>query len=538
MKPKKFKPLHSKLITSVILSTLLLAFIAASVSFFTELKHSQTNTEIMMHQLLDTVEVTASIAAYSNNKQIAKEVLEGLLNNSVVHKATIRNISGFNLEKTKQNDGILKKGIAHSLYSPFNEKEVIGQISIQSTTKYNLLAAEHSALTNAITSVCLILVTTLVILWLVQFYFSNPLFFVSNTLHAIKSGEKQRIPVLKQNENDELGQLIVDINNLLSTLDNKFNQEHNLRKKIESIEQQLRHIYDSSSAGLFLLDGNGKLLTYNSKLKEILHVQRLDNESMLQLDSFAEFFNEKAEFQTLFNSTLSSEQLKSYDFSLNQENNSAPIWIHCLISKVYDSTGKIGIEGVLFDVTRRVKIELAMKHDAEHDPLTNLLRRHAIKEVFESFMKSSDQAKASFLVMDLDGFKQANDTYGHLAGDQVLSVTAERLSHCVRSTDLICRLGGDEFLIILLGDDHSPELKSLTATKIILSIQQPISIGQNTTIKIGISIGITDFSLTSQHTFDDMTKDADDAMYRVKRNGKNGYCIKDQEPKKLDSLIE
>jgi diguanylate cyclase (GGDEF)-like protein len=182
------------------------------------------------------------------------------------------------------------------------------------------------------------------------------------------------------------------------------------------------------------------------------------------------------------------------------------------------------VQGVLFDITQRVYNEMAIKHEADHDPLTGLLRRQAAKTEFEAYLAANKDAKATLFLMDLDGFKQANDTYGHAAGDHVLTITAERLLRCVRSTDIVCRLGGDEFLVILFGWEHH-QVKFKIADNIIQSLDNKIDI-DGKEIMIGVSIGIVDY-IAGKHDFSQLLQDADAAMYEVKRNGKNGYCYRD-----------
>ena len=157
--------------------------------------------------------------------------------------------------------------------------------------------------------------------------------------------------------------------------------------------------------------------------------------------------------------------------------------------------------------------------------LTGLLRRQPTQKKYQKYIKTSDNVKASFLFLDLDGFKQANDTYGHLAGDQVLIVTSKRLIHCVRNKDIICRLGGDEFLIILI--DCSIADVHRIAKSIISSVQQNIFVDNNN-INVGVSMGIAHLN-DKLIDFDVLIQAADEAMYEVKRQGKNGYCISNEE---------
>ena len=514
MKSKKqFRSLNHKLLTYVAWNAVLLLLIAAAASFVFQYERSKVNTLVMLNQLLDTVEDTVTVAAYSRNKQIAEDVLTGLLKNDVVNKVIISSIDGFNLERSKAHSNTMIF-VSRPIYSLFDAKEIIGSIQIQPSGQYSLTEAKYDTISSVISSSFLIGLTSLVILWVMRKYISSPLMRVSHTLNKIRAGEEQQILTLKNNTDDELGLLRTNINSLLSELKEKLNNEVTLRQDIQSMEQQLRHMYDASSAGLFLLDLQGVLLTSNSTLKTIINLSSTDGTQYI----FSSFVKEDHDFSLLMDRAIKSGQLEAQDFLLANEDG-VSVWVHCLLSQTIDSSGQQNIEGVLFDVTERVELEMATQHEAAHDPLTGLLRRQAAQCFFEQLPEKKD---CCFLMMDLDGFKQANDTYGHLAGDEVLNVTAERLIQCVRSSDAVCRLGGDEFLVILY--NYHPETMLLNiAERVITSVNQPIMTKGNIVINVGISIGLAEFILDDEDDFESLLKKSDDAMYEVKRKGKNGY---------------
>jgi len=521
----KMKPLHHKLVLTVVSIMLLLAAVTTGLVYYYESEHAHVETEQTLNQLLDTVSLTASIAAYSKNEQIAQDVLSGLLKNTVVQRVEITSDEGFSLSQEKQSLPI-GTSVVRDLISPFNAGEVIGKISLHASANYNREKAKQSAIFSIIISVSLITLTTLIILWQVKRHVSAPLSFVSNTLHAIEAGSVKRIPLLSSHKQDELGRLGGDINALLESLGNQFDAERILREKVEVAEQQLRHIYNSSSAGLFVLDEQGDLSNYNSTFTRILNNTGQANESLTTNDLFKHLLGQQDEFALLIEQALGSYHLEARDFPLIEAGRSAPRWLHCLLSKMRDSSGVVVLEGVIFDVTERVHNEEMIKHEAHYDHLTGMLRREPAKIQFKSYLAKNPSANAGFLLLDLDGFKQVNDNYGHLAGDQVLMIVAERLFKCVRFSDVVCRLGGDEFLIILM-NDHDVNLKSEVANKMLESISQPISLDDTKElVSVGVSIGMTDLRLSKSTDFETLIKDADQAMYQVKNDGKHSYQVK------------
>lgn len=516
----KFRSINQKLLQSVFFLALILAISVSIVSFIIELERSNSQTKVMLNQLLDTVEGTAAIAAYSRNKEIADDVLKGLMKNDILYKAQIKSKSGFDLELLKKNAKSDEDEIKRILVSPFGDGEVLGYIIVQPTAKFKLVEAKYGAISNALTSIIIIAVASITLFMIVRSNISEPLRYVSNTLHAIQLGQKQRIPVIKKNSNDELGMLVTDINNLLKVLEENYNEERSLREKVEAIEQQLRNIFNSTSAGLFLLDTKGQLITFNKTFETIL--KDTCSDFSLPNTLLSSCFQEHIEFNDLITLVLESGELESEDFSLQLVKDTKLVWVHCLLSKVYDKSNNTMIEGVIFDVTKRVEIVNALAYEANHDKLTGLLRRQAAHLSFLNYMRTTEGQKVSFLFLDLDGFKQANDEYGHLAGDQVLVITSLRLNECVRKTDLVCRLGGDEFLIILLNCSDTNTFS--ISRSIVSSIQKVYSIDDQTNITIGASMGVA-FLSDNLNDFDALVEAADEAMYEVKRKGKNGFCV-------------
>jgi len=163
-----------------------------------------------------------------------------------------------------------------------------------------------------------------------------------------------------------------------------------------------------------------------------------------------------------------------------------------------------------------------LNHLANHDSLTGLPNRKLFYERLQQTMEWANerQQMVGILFLDLDGFKQVNDSKGHDVGDLLLKAVAVRLSSCLRGSDTISRLGGDEFTVIL------PAIPSVqdavrVAEKLLATLSKPFVIG-GSTIAITSSIGISLFPNTAQD-LETLVKEADNAMYRAKQQGKSRY---------------
>jgi len=173
------------------------------------------------------------------------------------------------------------------------------------------------------------------------------------------------------------------------------------------------------------------------------------------------------------------------------------------------------------DITERTRAEERIRHMARHDSLTGLPNRAAFRDELEQALKRARRGQMlGAMCLDLDHFKNVNDTLGHLLGDKLLCAVAARLKDVVRETDTIARLGGDEFAVLQVGLDR-PEAASSFAQRIITAINQPYNIEGHQVVvstSIGIAIAPNDGSTTEQ-----LLRNADMALYRAKSDGRSVF---------------
>ncbi len=164
-----------------------------------------------------------------------------------------------------------------------------------------------------------------------------------------------------------------------------------------------------------------------------------------------------------------------------------------------------------------------MARHATHDSLTDLPNRKHFHDRLADAIAYAEQDKRTFtiLYLDLDGFKTINDALGHVAGDRLIESTARRLERCVRKGDMVARVGGDEFVVLL--QDVSSSDVSKVAEKIIECLSEPILIAEKT-LCITTSIGVATYPHNGVDA-NTLIHSADSAMYEAKHNGKNGYRI-------------
>lgn len=176
------------------------------------------------------------------------------------------------------------------------------------------------------------------------------------------------------------------------------------------------------------------------------------------------------------------------------------------------------------EIEERIRAQQELTHLASHDSLTELPNRayFNIQLLKALFRAERHQQIVALLFMDLDGFKEVNDSYGHDAGDQLLIEVSRRLQAAVRREDVVARMGGDEFTVILGELSHLGDAERI-AEKIIKQVNQPIAC-RDRICHVGISIGIAYYPYSGT-TADTLLRCADDAMYDAKASGKNRYCL-------------
>jgi len=175
------------------------------------------------------------------------------------------------------------------------------------------------------------------------------------------------------------------------------------------------------------------------------------------------------------------------------------------------------------------KSEEHVRHLANHDALTGLFNRHSIHVQLEEFLRKATVDCSSLVVLfiDLDQFKPINDRYGHAAGDKILKITAKRMQHMVRPEDIVGRLGGDEFIVILPGLKLETDALKVVE-RILRTVEKPLEIDNGVRVSVTASIGLSQFPVDGR-TSETLINRSDVAMYRVKASGGNAFelCRKD-----------
>ncbi|MFZ2852810.1 MAG: diguanylate cyclase [Rhodocyclaceae bacterium] len=196
------------------------------------------------------------------------------------------------------------------------------------------------------------------------------------------------------------------------------------------------------------------------------------------------------------------------------------------VSTVRDSQGKPRQYVALFsDITGLKEHEKQLEHIAHYDALTNLPNRVLFADRLHQAMVQAQRngKRLAVAYLDLDGFKAINDTHGHEAGDQLLIAVASRLTQVLREGDTVARIGGDEFVAILL-DVADDETSISTLTRMVTAAAQPVPFG-DAILQVSTSIGVTFYPQAEEVDADQLLRQADQTMYQAKQAGKNRFHV-------------
>lgn len=312
---------------------------------------------------------------------------------------------------------------------------------------------------------------------------------------------------------DEIGSLTTTFNQMIQDL--------------KSQREQLvdKHYVDSIIANmmnsLIVIDPEGRIRRVNKATVALL---AYTEEELLE-QPIAGIFGEKhPETGTWISDLLQLGFLRNIETSYRtKDGRVVPVWFSCSVMR--DAKDRVeGIVCVAQDITERKRSLARLNHMANHDTLTNLPNRALFVGRLTKLLSGIHRRKRfmAVLVLDLDRFKNINDTLGHVIGDLLLQTVSERLMACVREGDTVARLGGDEF-VFLLDDITRPEDVGKIAKKILETFKQPMRLKGNE-LFITTSIGISLYPNDGK-TAEALLKNADTAISLAKEQGRNNYQL-------------
>ncbi|ASP37745.1 hypothetical protein CHH28_03225 [Bacterioplanes sanyensis] len=295
-------------------------------------------------------------------------------------------------------------------------------------------------------------------------------------------------------------------------------QQH--RRQLQSLQQALDAVPDI----VFIKDSAGHYRFCNAATAQFLGQTAEQLEGVNDRELFTA--EQTAEIQHVDRSVIDGQQRRTLDEWI-QDSSSRLALLQTTKTPLLDESGAVaGLIGVARDITELRKTQQSLEHMAHHDGLTGLPNRTLLYQrlTYALQMAQRNSEQIAVVYVDLDRFKDINDTLGHAIGDLLLRDVAQRLHSNVRDSDICSRLGGDEFVVILTQVDD-PQHVSDKCQQLLQALAQPYSL-QGHLLSVNASIGVSIFPRHGEH-IDELLRHADSALSQAKSQGRNRCCMYD-----------
>lgn len=448
-------PFRRSILFGAIVSVVSIAILVGVIFIFVTAIFTASNTAKAtanhLEVLLDTVESSAGVACFVEDKQLASELVAGLLKSPEVSRAVVRTTNKELASGTSRGDtqgadvqATSLSPVSRTVMSPFSKGLVIGEIMLEpNSLEISRIIHEKVSIAISLLALQLLFIVTAVVL-IVIFFVVRPIRSLSANLHSIdaKSGEKLLVP--KGHEHNEIAVLTNDINSLMQTIVDALTDEQQCRIQLEVDEQKYHNIFENSGSGIFIANEDGHLTSFNRAFSHLTGINTGDSGSNTAPRLAHAPWKEQAQLLSIIEECVKTQTDQVADLELD----TIPVhWLRVTLSAV----GKNQVQGVVTDVTQGKESEAAAIKMVVTDKLTGLSNRVGLERYIPEVIRQKHGEPMTLMLVDIKGFKHINESMGVTTGDQVLKVAATRLMSCVKSTDKLARIGKDEFAVILHG---------------------------------------------------------------------------------------
>lgn len=544
--PKFFQRLSFRLARSGVILALVVSVLSSGYQVWLDFREERRSLDESIQRVMNASTFAASRAVHTLDYNLANEVVNGMFVYDYVTYVGIIDELGNPLAQRTAS----KTDSGDHWYDAFIDKRIQKMETRLETDAlggdvYGLLQMEmdravayESFVGRAISTLQLGVAKNFILILLFLAVFNRlvtkPVNHLSSSLDSIdpENPEGKRLLAPKGHEKDELGQLTTNINLYLNSVENLINDNNQARHEVEESFTNIRRLIDSLPHMIYVKDAQGRLILVNKTYamafqKDVRELTGHHQDLVLQ------HYDEKTrdlivEADDTVLTTQNSLFVPEFEW-VDLAGNYMAMELRIL---PLEFKGTPAILSVGVDITERKRNQARMQHLAYHDPLTDLPNRHLFLDRLEQSQRRALRSGqlGALIFIDLDNFKNINDSFGHSAGDTVLRQSAIRLKDAIRDEDTVARLGGDEYVICLseLGTDVT-EVSSLAnqrANILRQVLSESFYVGSQR-LQVTASLGIALFP-DGQFTASDLLRNADTAMYQAKKKGKDTAILFEQ----------
>lgn len=533
----------------------LLGLLMSGLQLYLDYRGHQQELNQLLERVMQVAKPPAARAVHTLDDELSNEVVSGLLAYDFIERVRVSDELGNVLgegQRTRTHSstrwltqllGLDRAERFTELHIPGYNRSSAGSLWFSVDLDRALAGFYERSLLNLATG--FLRNALLVVLLFFAFYFilTKPLVRLSRELRSInpeQPGVRRLTPL--PGRNDELAQLVESGNQLLNTVDLSLAKRRAVELALRKSEEHLRQIIDSLPVMISARNSLGQYLFANKTLANLFGCAPSDVRDRYARD-------------LLKDSGMDIEQLLSRDQRVIREGVDVEIseevfvtpggrqlylQTHIMPLQFYDETVALVVS---VDITDRKRAQAEMEFMAHHDALTHLPNRVQLVERLELEVRRAERHDyhGAVLFIDLDQFKNINDSLGHPVGDRVLTEVAQRLVKAVREEDLVARLSGDEFVVVLTVLDQDRSVAALRAGEVGEKIRRVISRPYHTDdleLRISCSVGVAVFP-ENNSSVHELLRYADTAMYQVKEKGRDAieFFNKDMADKVSRQLV-
>ena len=521
--------------------TLLIGLLFSGIQIVWDLREEKSLIDRTVMQVLATLRESATQAAYGLDETLAARVVSGLFEYEPVYAAVLRdNFNNILAQKTEQQVSSNRTVLTKLMFGENQEYEIpletgsgrdlVGHLSVKIDTDMiadGFLNRATRILTSGILR-NLILGLILVVFFYVTL--TKPLLRVSSLLRKIdpQNPTPDAIVIPENHDRDELGMILRTTWGLIERISATLDKLRTTEQQVRDRENQLTAIVQNVADGILTITPTGRIVEYNGATKQLLGLMR---DETPQGRTLHEFLMPRA--IPLLEHSLEELAAQSSDNQTTEKRLTLPIRradqteidVSIALRMIPDAATPM-MTAVLTDITVRKRYEEQLVYMANHDTLTNLPNRSMLESSLSKALDKHKEASSTrhgataVLFIDLDRFKVINDSLGHDVGDLLLKAVAGRLQKVIGRQEIVGRLGGDEFLIII------PDLKETQDAAIlsqaVLDALAPAFDIKGRVLFVSPSIGIALYPSDGED-FPALMRNADTAMYSAKSGGGGTY---------------